>query len=200
MEDIKIKTYLRSEKGKKKIKNLLKENKLPGIIYSKGENILIYFDKEGTNQINKNIKERNDIITCSINEKQNKFLIKEIKTHPINNKITHIDLQKINEDSVITTKVPINFINQQKCIHIQDGGILIKNISEIKIKGALKNIPKNIEIDLEKLNTKKYIYLQELKNEKLFQIPILNKKKTPNILLCYIKEIKINKDLEIKGK
>lgn len=200
MQTIKIEAYLRTKTGKTETKKLFKESKIPGIIYSKKQNIPIFLNKNSMNQINKCLKEKINIIKCLINNNESECLIKDIKIHPVENKIIHIDLQEINKNSIITTTVPFDFINQQKCIYIQNGGILIKNISEIKIKGIFQNIPQKIEVDLEKMISKKYIYLQEIEKDKNFQIPILNKKKTPKILICYIKETKITSSQETKGK
>jgi large subunit ribosomal protein L25 len=78
----------------KKAKSLLKEGKIPAILYGPGiENLNLEIDEK---EIEKILREKNENspIVLKIEDKEYQVLIKEIQREPIKGKIIHIDFYK----------------------------------------------------------------------------------------------------------
>lgn len=151
----------------KKIKNnnilRYKYEKIPCIIYGKKINIKIYIK---TQEIKKIIdKAELNIIDLNLyNEKKTiKTIIKEIQRHPVNNKIMHIDFYKFIKSKKIEIKIPIKLIG--RAIGVSKGGVLIKSVNSLKIKGLIDDIPNVINIDVNNLEIGDSLLLETIKNK-----------------------------------
>jgi large subunit ribosomal protein L25 len=88
-----LKARIRKAIGKK-AKSLLKEGKIPAILYGPGiENLNLEIDEK---EIEKILREKNENspIVLKIDDKEYQVLIKEIQREPIKGKIIHIDFYK----------------------------------------------------------------------------------------------------------
>ena len=76
----------------KKAKTLLKEGKIPAVLYGPGiENLNLEIDEK---EIEKILREKNSPIVLKVEDKEYQVLIKEIQREPIKGKIIHIDFYK----------------------------------------------------------------------------------------------------------
>jgi len=79
----------------KKAKSLLKEGKIPAILYGSGiENLNLEIDEK---EIEKILREKNSPIVLKVEDKEYQVLIKEIQREPIKGKIIHIDFYKMSQ-------------------------------------------------------------------------------------------------------
>jgi len=86
-----LKARIRKAIGKK-AKTLLKEGKIPAILYGSGiENLNLEIDEK---EIEKILREKNSPIVLKVEDKEYQVLIKEIQREPIKGKIIHIDFYK----------------------------------------------------------------------------------------------------------
>jgi large subunit ribosomal protein L25 len=86
-----LKARIRKAIGKK-AKTLLKEGKIPAILYGSGiENLNLEIDEK---EIEKILREKNSPIVLKVEDKEYQVLIKEIQKEPIKGKIIHIDFYK----------------------------------------------------------------------------------------------------------
>jgi large subunit ribosomal protein L25 len=88
-----LKARIRKAIGKK-AKPLLKEGKIPAVLYGPGiENLNLEIDEK---EIEKILREKNEnsLIALKIDDKEYQVLIKEIQREPIKGKIIHIDFYK----------------------------------------------------------------------------------------------------------
>jgi large subunit ribosomal protein L25 len=86
-----LKARIRKAIGKK-AKTLLKEGKIPAVLYGPGiENLNLEVDEK---EIEKILREKNSPIVLKVEDKEYQVLIKEIQREPIKGKIIHIDFYK----------------------------------------------------------------------------------------------------------
>jgi large subunit ribosomal protein L25 len=86
-----LKARIRKAIGKK-AKSLLKEGKIPAVLYGPGiENLNLEVDEK---EIEKILREKNSPIVLKVEDKEYQVLIKEIQREPIKGKIIHIDFYK----------------------------------------------------------------------------------------------------------
>jgi large subunit ribosomal protein L25 len=90
-----LKARIRKAIGKK-AKTLLKEGKIPAVLYGPGiENLNLDVDEK---EIEKILREKNSPIVLNAEDKEYQILIKEIQREPIKGKIIHIDFYKPSQN------------------------------------------------------------------------------------------------------
>jgi large subunit ribosomal protein L25 len=96
-----------------------------------------------------------------------------------------MDFQRVQEESIISTKVPINIINQKSCIGLKSGGKIIIKLIDAEIKCKAKYLPERINLDIKELKLDQSVYLSDLNlgNE----IILLALKKGYNKIIASIK-------------
>jgi large subunit ribosomal protein L25 len=87
---------LKARIREKKAKTLLKEGKIPAVLYGPGiENLNLEINEK---EIEKILRERNSPIVLKVEDKEYQVLIKEIQREPIKGKIIHIDFYKPSQN------------------------------------------------------------------------------------------------------
>lgn len=163
--------------------------KIPAIIYgNKKINESISVDE---NQISKIFKVRNIqslFINIGIDGKYQTVIIKETQRHPYKNKILHIDFQRVEENSIISTKIPIIFLNKKNCPGVKNGGKLNIKMVDANIICKAKHLPESIEVDLSNLHMNQHLDLNDIKGDK--NITFLEEKRGFNRIVVSIKKSK----------
>ncbi len=143
-----LKAKIRKEKAKK----TRKKGKIPGILYGPEikENIKLEIDEK---ELEKILKESGlgTHITLKVENKNFSVLIKEIQRDSLSGKILHLDFFQPPVREKIEVSVPI--IYEGEAPAVKKGGVLVKNLSEIELKGFWKDLPKEVKVDLSKLKT-----------------------------------------------
>jgi large subunit ribosomal protein L25 len=86
-----LKARIRKAIGKK-AKSLLKEGKIPVVLYGPGiENLNLEIEEK---ELEKILREKNSPIVLKVENREYQVLIKEIQREPIKGKIIHIDFYK----------------------------------------------------------------------------------------------------------
>ena len=127
-----------------------REGKVPGILYGKNLKNLMF--EVGELELNSEISRigEHGVLDISINGDNHNVLIKEIQREPVNQKILHIDLEELFENSRVITEVPIKFIGENEVN--KNGGILQKERSSVKLQCTSAKIPKLIQVDVSNLS------------------------------------------------
>ena len=79
-------------------------------------------------------------------------IIYEIQRDPVTDKYTHVDFFQVRMDEEIETEVELNFVGESPAVKEQ-GGILVKNISEITVKCFPGDLPSEINVAISVLKT-----------------------------------------------
>lgn len=147
MESIALHT--RNKKTSHEAKKERRQGLIPGIIY--GKNISNMMFEIGELELNKEIARSGEhgVINVNLDGQNHKALIKEIQRDPVHHKITHIDLAKLSENTVVQTEVPIVFNGED--LIMKKGGAVQKEKTNIKVQCKGESIPKCINVDLSKL-------------------------------------------------
>jgi large subunit ribosomal protein L25 len=103
------------------------------------------------------------IITLSIGNAAEKVVLKDLQRHPSKSTILHADFQRVDESHTITMRVPLHFINQEKCVGVRlEGGAVSHSISEIEVRCLPQNLPEFIEVDVADLHVGDLIHISQL--------------------------------------
>ena len=139
----------RETQGKSDLKQMRKENKIPGVYYSHNskQSIPLYINTiDLTNAQKSNAR----IFTINVGGKKRNVLFKSVQYHPVTDQILHIDLYGIKMDQLVSVNVTIELTGSAKGV-IEEGGILTQGANEVEIECLPNNIPDNITIDISHL-------------------------------------------------
>ena len=151
---------VRKEDEKPKV--LRKQGVLPMVLYGdKIKNLSLQADRKEFEKIYKQAGE-SSLISLEIEgqasgepaEPKDKFLalIHDIQKDPITGDFIHIDFYQPSLTEETEAKIPLVFIGSALA-EKELGGTLVKNITEIEVKALPKNLPHQIEVDIEPLKT-----------------------------------------------
>ena len=154
----------REDVGRGASRRLRRTGKVPGIIYGSNksptaislnhDDVIHHLEQEAF---------YSHILTVSIGKEKQKVVLKDLQRHPYKAQLLHIDLQRISESEKLTMRVPIHFLNEDKCVGVkQSGGVISHIMSEIEISCLPKDLPEFIEIDLANLDVGDAIHLGDL--------------------------------------
>jgi len=97
---------------------------------------------------------RSSLISLTVDGEKKNFmvLVNDIDTDPLTGSIIHADLYQPDLTKEIEAQVPLIF--EGESLAVKDlGGTLVKNISEITVKALPADLPREIRVDISKLNT-----------------------------------------------
>ena len=130
-------------------KFLLNKGLVPGIVYGKG----IKSEKIACNDqvLNKLMQSKGfytKILNVEIDGKIEKVLPKALQYHSVTDKVIHFDFLRVQENTKVTVEVPVEYINQEICPGLKQGGVLnlVRRFVELSCKA--NNIPEKLEFDL----------------------------------------------------
>ncbi len=103
------------------------------------------------------------IISLSVDGNAEKVVLKALQRHPAKGTLLHADFQRVDETHAIVLRVPLHFINQEKCIGVRlEGGVISHSTSEIEVRCLPQNLPEYIEVDVTDLHVGAIVHLSDL--------------------------------------
>ncbi|MFZ1654862.1 MAG: 50S ribosomal protein L25 [Candidatus Moraniibacteriota bacterium] len=150
MDILKLNVLERKETGKALAK-LREDGFIPAVRYGHGQpsmNIavrLIDFTK-----LYKAAGESTLVELSTDGQKSVNTLIHDVQVDPLTGRFTHIDFYQVNMNEEIETDVALEFTGESPAVKAL-GGVLIRNLDEVKVKCLPKNLPHSFVIDLAQL-------------------------------------------------
>ena len=146
----KIDINKRESLGKKGVKQLRREEMIPGIYYSpNSENSTPIVISQG--DFHEAVKSGARIFNISVGEKKQNVLFKSVQYHPVTEEVLHVDLYGVRMDQAITIKVSLLLTGN--AIGVKDeGGILNQPLNEIEIQCLPADIPDSFELNISDLS------------------------------------------------
>ena len=103
------------------------------------------------------------IVTLHIVKKKEKAVIKALQRHPAKPFIMHADFMRVDDNTAITVRVPIHFLNEEKCAGVKvGGGQILKTLNEIEVECLPNDLPEFIEVDMLKVELGDTVHLSEI--------------------------------------
>ncbi|HZJ41685.1 MAG TPA: 50S ribosomal protein L25 [Patescibacteria group bacterium] len=93
-----------------------------------------------------------NLIDLDLDGEKTKVLVKEIQKHPVKDLVRHVDLYQVNMKEEINAEIPLHFIGESKAVK-ELGGILIKEIKEVRIECLPGDLVDHIDVDISVINT-----------------------------------------------
>lgn len=104
------------------------------------------------------------VINLKVDGKEEKVLLKDLQRHHYKqNRIVHVDFQRVSATDSIHKKVPIHFLNEEKCVgKVKEGGTLAHLVIDLDVKCQVKDLPEFIAVDVANLEMGKSIHISEI--------------------------------------
>ncbi len=81
-----------------------------------------------------------------------KVLIHEVSYDPVDERVIHVDLRRIDMSKPISASVELIFIGESPVVK-ESGGTIVKNIEEVEVECLPKDLVSHIDVDLSVLKT-----------------------------------------------
>lgn len=173
MSELNLSAEPRTVSTKGAVNKLRRDGNIPGILYSKEMEPVIFSVSEIALKPVIYTTEMN-LINLKIGDKDEvKSIVKDVQFDPLTDRIVHVDFQAITVGQLIQVQVPLNLIGQS--IGIKAGGRLVQNIHKVDVECLPKNIPSHLDVDITELNVGDSILAKDLQFEEL---TILNPEET----------------------
>lgn len=151
MLQVEMPSAVRTVFGKGAMRRLRKENQVPGVCYSGGEQpIPLQFDAVELHKNLLGIHGRNAVITLDVEDGENRrrchVLVQEIQQDPVSDRVIHVDLLEIDLDKPLDFEVPLEFTGTAKGVDM--GGELHVFKRVVHLRGRALDIPDAIATDI----------------------------------------------------
>ena len=164
MNSVSLSGSLRENVGKKDAKALRKNGQVPCVIYGNNiEQVKFFTDARSFKKIL--YTPETLIIDFEINGKVYHTILQDIQYHPVTDEVLHADFLDVNEENPITVTLPVR--TQGTCPGVMRGGRMNVNLSKLKVRGYVNDLPDNIIIDVTKLQMNQAIKVRDLNLEKI---------------------------------
>ena len=146
----KIDINRRENINKKDVKQLRKEDNIPGVYYSPSskESASITITQ---GEYSKALKSGARIFNITVGGEKQTVLFKSVQYHPVTEQVLHIDLYGIQMDKPVNIKIPVQLMGTPIGV-IEEGGVLNQASNEIEIQCLPADIPEFVETDISDLN------------------------------------------------
>jgi large subunit ribosomal protein L25 len=137
---------------------------LPGIVYggSKAPQNISLIQKD----LAKALEDEafySHVIALTIDGATEQVVLRDLQRHPSKPVILHADFQRIDATHTIHMRVPLHFINQEKCIGVrQEGGVISHSLSEIEVRCLPQNLPEFVEVDMTDIHVGTILHISNL--------------------------------------
>jgi large subunit ribosomal protein L25 len=171
-----IKVQARARSGTGGAREVRRQALVPAVVYGNGEppqNIALY-----TNEL-VNLMQRgrflSTIIDLDMDGSTTRVIPREVQVNPVNEKLVHVDFQRIGPGARIRVDVPVRFINEALSPGLKRGGVLNVVRHEIEVTCPADAIPDHFEFNLEGLEIGRSIHISAIKLPEGVKPTILNR-------------------------
>lgn len=167
---------LRENVGKKDAKALRREDKVPCVMYGKGEQKMFGVPQTQFQKILFNPEPC--YVEIDINGEKHKAMLKDIQFHPVTDIVYHADFYELSDDKAIVMSIPVHTCGTSK--GVMKGGKLVYKQKRLNVKAVPANMPSEIMLDITNLDIAQRMKVQDIATE---GYQILNPKSSEVIVI-----------------
>ncbi len=155
----------RRDTGKEINRKRRAEGRVPGVIYGKGlETRSIEFDRKTLEKFLDTARRGTVVVRMTVRDggggKEAFAVLKEVQTHPLTDRVTHVDFYEVALGQKFRVEVPIRI--RGKAAGIELGGILEVVMRTIEVECTPAQVPEFIEVDVAPLGIGQSLYLSNV--------------------------------------
>lgn len=164
-DTIELTAQIRTTVGKGASRRLRRlEDKVPAIIY--GGQADAQMLTLSANELSKAMQLEafySQILNVNVDGKTEQAVVRDLQRNPANERVQHVDFQRVSANREINVNVPLHFINEESCVGVKmQGGTLTRTLTEVEISCLPANLPEFIEVDMAEVETGTSVHLSDL--------------------------------------
>ena len=162
---IELTAELRTTVGKGASRRLRRlEGKVPAIIYGgEGEAVMLSLS---SNELSKAMQVEafySQVLNVLIDGKSEQAVVRDLQRNPADERVQHVDFQRVRANVAITVSVPLHFINEESCVGVKmQGGTLTRTLTEVEVSCLPASLPEYIEVDMAEVESGTSVHLSDL--------------------------------------
>ena len=163
MDQFEVVAEPRNETGKGAMRRLRRTGKVPAVIYGAGKDtVSLTVDQHAIDKQLEHEAFYSHILTVAVGKKKEQVVLKDLQRHPATSQIIHMDLLRVVATQEIDMRVPLHFLNEEKCPGKKAGGVINHLLTELEVRCLPKNLPEYIEVDVINMEIGDSLHLSEL--------------------------------------
>ena len=164
-DTIELTAEIRTTVGKGASRRLRRlEDKVPAIIYGGVADAQML--TLSANELGKAMQLEafySQILNVTIDGKAEQAVVRDLQRNPANERVQHVDFQRVSADREINVNVPLHFINEESCVGVKmQGGTLTRTLTEVEVSCLPANLPEFIEVDMAEVESGSSVHLSDL--------------------------------------
>ena len=162
---IELTAELRTTVGKGASRRLRRlEGKVPAIIYGgEGEAVMLSLSSNELSRAMQVEAFYSQVLNVSIDGKSEQAVVRDLQRNPADERVQHVDFQRVRANVAITVSVPLHFINEESCVGVKmQGGTLTRTLTEVEVSCLPASLPEYIEVDMAEVESGTSVHLSDL--------------------------------------
>ncbi len=154
---------LRDQSGKGVSRSLRREGKIPGVLYSKGQEatrISLPLKEVSMEYAKGRFNSR--LVELKFADKTVKALPKDLQFNPVTDMIEHVDFIKVDAGSTLRVQVPVKVIGQERSVGLKRGGVFNIVRHEIEFICSPDAIPTHIEVNIQAIDIGHSVHINDI--------------------------------------
>lgn len=162
MDQITLQASPRVREAKGSNRRLRSEGRVPAVVYGgKVDPRNIAVDHHELELILRGASRTNAVFNLQLQEDAEQTIVRDIQRHPVNNRVVHVDFQRIDLNATVTVEVAVH-VTGKIPVGVRGGGILEHVVRTLTIECRPLDIPKAIEADLTDLEMNHSFHVRDL--------------------------------------
>ena len=167
---------LRENVGKKDAKALRRADRVPCVMYGKGDQVLFSVPQVEFQRILFNPAPC--FVDIQLGDQTRRAMLKDIDFHPVTEIVYHADFYELSDDKPIVMSVPVHTTGTS--VGVMKGGKLAYKQKRLNVKALPANMPSEIVVDITNLDVAQRCKVQDIAVE---NYEILNPKSSEVIVI-----------------
>jgi large subunit ribosomal protein L25 len=161
---MKFVAFERNLQGTGASRRLRISGKVPGIVFGAGEPTMVEIDHNALYHAMKKEAFHSSILEMELGGQVSKVLLRDVQMHPWKQLILHVDLQRVDNTTKITKKVPLHFVGEAESVAVKTDKCTVNHIvTELQITCLAMELPEFIEVDLSGLTKGHSLHVNDIK-------------------------------------
>lgn len=153
----------RDQSGKGVSRSLRREGKIPGVLYSKGQEatrISLPLKEVAIEYAKGRFNSR--LVELKFADKTVKALPKDVQFNPVTDAIEHVDFIKVDAGAMLRVQVPVKVIGQERSVGLKRGGVFNIVRHEIEFICSPEAIPTHIEVNIQAIDIGHSVHINDI--------------------------------------
>jgi len=143
----------RERAGKGAARATRRAGRVPAVIYGNKETpIMISIDPVDLLRLRRVGTFFSSVFEIEAEGEKHRVLPRDMQLDPVSDQPLHVDFMRFSKSTRLVVEVPVNFINEEECPGLKQGGVLNVVRHAIEMRCSPDSIPDSLELDLSGFN------------------------------------------------